>query len=104
MAESRCYMIVIGDITDRERFLEGYAQVVPPLVEQFGGRYVLKGAGGQFLENAWCDKPSALISEWPNREAAIAFWNSPEYADAKKLREGAGTFQVLLINSPPIGA
>ena len=103
MTETRCYMIVIGEIFDREAFLSGYAKVVPAMVEQFGGRYVLKGAGGLFLENAWCEKPSALVSEWPDRAAAQRFWDSPEYAAAKKLREGIGRFQVLLIDSAPVG-
>ncbi len=99
MAEKRCYMIVIAELTDRPRFLADYARVVPPLVQKFGGRYVVLGSGGDFLEGEWCDRASALVSEWPNREAALRFWNSPEYAEAKKLREGTGRFQVLLIDS-----
>lgn len=102
MSETRCYMIVIGEIHDREAFLAGYARVVPPLVERFGGRYRLKGAGGAFLENGWCENPSALVSEWPDRASALRFWNSAEYADAKRLREGIGRFQVMLIDAPPI--
>ncbi len=102
MTTTKCYMIIIGDIYDRDRFLSGYASVVPALVEQFGGRYVLKGAGGQFIEEAWCEHPSALVSEWPDRATALRFWHSDEYAEAKRLREGVGRFQVMLIDSPPI--
>lgn len=102
MSETRCYMIVIGEIHDRHAFLDGYAKVVPSLVEQFGGRYILKGGGGIFLENGWCDSPSALVSEWPDRATALRFWNSPEYAEAVSLREGIGNFQVLLIDSKPM--
>jgi len=104
MSDTRCYMIVIGEIFDREAFLSGYAAVVPALVEQFGGRYLLKGAGGTFLENGWCDTPSALVSEWPDRAAARRFWDSPEYAEARRLREGVGRFQVLLIDAPAVSA
>jgi uncharacterized protein (DUF1330 family) len=43
-----------------------------------------------------------VISEWPDKEAAKAFWNSPEYAEAKKLREGVADVQVLLIEAPRI--
>lgn len=99
MADKRCYMIVIAELSDRPRFLAGYAQAVPPLVEQFGGHYIVRGSGGEFLEGGWCDRASALVSEWPSRAAALRFWNSPEYAEAKKLREGTGRFQVLLIES-----
>lgn len=98
-----CYMIVIAELTDRDRFLADYARVVPALVTRFGGRYILQGAGGTFLEEPWCSHPSALVSEWPDRAAALAFWNSPEYAEARRLREGTGRFQVLLIDSPAAG-
>lgn len=99
MAEKSCFMIVVAELTDRRRFLADYARVVPPLVEKFGGRYVIQGSGGEFLEGGWCDGASALVSEWPNKDAALRFWNSPEYAAAKKLREGTGRFQVLLLES-----
>lgn len=99
MPPPRCYMIVVAELTDRERFLSGYARLVPDLVARFGGRYLVQGAGGTFLEGGWCDRASALVSEWPSREAAMAFWNSREYAQAKALREGTGRFQVLLIDS-----
>lgn len=99
MSNKRCYMIVTAELTDRARFLADYARVVPALVARFGGRYLLQGSGGQFLEGGWCESPSALVSEWPDREAALRFWNSPEYAEAKKLREGTGRFQVLLFES-----
>jgi uncharacterized protein (DUF1330 family) len=99
MGGRRCFMIVIAEFTDRQRFLEGYARVVPPLVERFGGRYVIRGAGGAFLEGGWPGSPSALVSEWPDRATAERFWNSPEYAEAKKLREGTGRFQVLIVES-----
>jgi len=40
------------------------------------------------------------ISEWPSRTAAMAFWTSPEYQEAKKHREGIADCQVLLIDAP----
>jgi len=104
MSELRCYMIVLAELNDRDRFLAGYARVVPDLVSRFGGHYVIRGSGGLFLEGGWCDSPSALVSEWPSREHAVRFWNSPEYAAAKKLREGTGHFQVLLIDAPALAA
>ena len=61
---------------------------------------VLRGASAAFVEGGFCEHPSALVSEWPSREHALRFWNSSEYAAAKKLREGTGNFQVLLIDAP----
>jgi uncharacterized protein (DUF1330 family) len=43
-----------------------------------------------------------VISKWPDRAAIKAFWNSPEYAEAKKLREGLADVQVLVIDGPDL--
>ena len=43
------------------------------------------------------------ISEWRNKDAALKFWNSPEYAEAKTLREGLAECLVMLIEAPKIG-
>jgi uncharacterized protein (DUF1330 family) len=100
----KCYMIVLGAFTDFERFMSGYQQVVGPMVERFGGRYVLMGGGAQVLEGEWSDGGGAVISEWPDRAAALRFWNSPEYAAAKPLRAGTGRFQVVLVDAEGIVA
>ncbi len=100
----KCYMIVLGTFTDFERFMSGYQQVVGPMVERFGGRYVLMGGGTEVLEGAWTDGGGAVISEWPDRASALRFWNSPEYAQAKALRAGTGSFQVVLVDAAGIEA
>ena len=43
-----------------------------------------------------------VISEWRDRDAAQAFWNSAEYQEVKKLREGIADCQVLLIEGAKI--
>ena len=48
------------------------------------------------------DGASMVISEWPDKAAAKAFWDSPEYQEAKKLREGCAECQVLLIEADTI--
>ena len=96
------YMIVTAKIADRDAFIAGYGTAAAKLVEKFGGRYVLRGPGAELLEGGFGDGASMVISEWPDREAAKRFWNSPEYAEAKKLREGVADVQVLLIEAPQI--
>lgn len=97
------YMIVTASILDRDRFIAGYGAAASKLVEQFGGRYVLRGPGAELLEGDFGDKASMVISEWPDKDAAKAFWNSPEYTEVKKLRDGIADVQVLLIEAPKIG-
>lgn len=96
------YMIVTARIADREAFIAGYGVAAAALVEQFGGRYVLRGPGAQLLEGQFGEDASMVISEWPSKAAALAFWNSPEYARVRKLREGIAECQVLLIEAPQI--
>jgi len=98
------YMIVTAKIRDRDAFINGYGAAAAKLVAQFGGKYVLRGPGASLLEGDFGDGASMVISEWPDKAAAEAFWNSPEYAEAKKLREGIADCQVLLIEAAKINA
>jgi uncharacterized protein (DUF1330 family) len=96
------YMIVTAKIADRDAFINGYGAAAGKLVEQFGGKYVLRGPGATLLEGSFGDGASMVISEWPDRAAAEAFWHSPDYAEVKKLREGIADCQVLLIEAAKI--
>ncbi len=89
------FIFVQAQITDPVKFA-GYAQVVPTLVEKFGGTYRILGGDVDCLEGEW-DSAAVVMSEWPSKAAAEAFWQSPEYQEARVLREGTGSFQVLLI-------
>lgn len=96
------YMIVVAKIADRERFISGYAATAAKLVDKFGGRYVLRGPVAKLLEGGFGAGASMVISEWPDTASAERFWNSPEYAEAKKLRAGIADCQVLLVESAKI--
>ncbi len=98
------YMIVTAKISDREKFINGYGKAAGALVSQFGGRYVLMGPGADLLEGDFGAGASMVISEWPDKATAKRFWDSAEYAEVKKLREGIADCQVLLIEAPAIGA
>ena len=94
------YMIVLADIANRDAFMHGYAPAAAQLVARFGGRYVLRAPGGTLLEGTIAASQSAVISEWPDRASAMRFWNSREYAEARKLRAGLADCQVVLIETP----
>lgn len=96
------YMIVTAKIHDRQAFIDGYGKAAAALIGRFGGRYLIRGPGAQLLEGEFGDGGSIVVSEWPDKAAALAFWNSPEYAEAKALREGLADVQVLLIEAPAI--
>lgn len=90
------YLIIDAVIHDRTKF-GAYAQANAGLVARMGGRYLVLGGGDmQTLEGGGFDG-KAVISEWPDRAAALAYWGSAEYAEVRKLREGICDARVLLV-------
>ncbi|WP_228242424.1 DUF1330 domain-containing protein [Porphyrobacter sp. GA68] len=94
------YLIITAHIHDRERFVSGYGKEAARLVERFGGEYLLRAPGAQSLEGSHGDGASVVVSRWPDKAAAIGFWNSPEYAEVKRLRGGIADCNVLLVEAP----
>lgn len=90
------YLVITAQIHDRQRFLAGYGAAAAELTAKFGGEYLLRAPGAEVLEGAH-PGGSLVISKWPDRAAALAFWNSPQYAEARQLRDGIADCQVLLI-------
>ena len=93
------YMIVRCVIHDRDKFISGYGLEAAKLVEQFGGKYLIRAPGGIPLEGIESTNNSVVISEWPSKEKALEFWNSKEYQEVKKLREGIADCKVIVIEA-----
>lgn len=96
------YMIIAAKVHDREKFVAGYGAAAAALIGKFGGEYLLRGRGAERLEGDFGEGASVVISKWPDRAAARAFWNSPEYAEVKRLREGLADVQVILVDGPEL--
>ncbi len=88
------YFVVSLKITDADRFMQ-YFQAVMPLIEQRGGRLVAQGTP-ETIEGSITDSQSAVF-EWPSRRAFLDYWHSKEYAEIRKLREGAVEFQGVIV-------
>ncbi len=89
------YFIVNLDIHDAERF-ETYRQQVAPLVEEHGGRYLVRGGELHALEGDLGFK-RLLVVEFPSMEAARRFYDSPEYAPLLKLRQECAESDIVLV-------
>jgi uncharacterized protein (DUF1330 family) len=95
------YLLVQGQVTDREGF-KAYSAALPPIYRKYGGHYVALAPAPQIeVMEGEPERRSVVIAEFPSKEAARAFWNSPEYTEAKKLREGKGTFYVTIVEALP---
>lgn len=68
--------------------LEEYARRVAPIVEQFGGRYVVRGGRMDVVEGDW--QPAfPVILEFPSLQHAHRWYDSDEYRELKALRHSA---------------
>ena len=81
------YMIVQLKVTDPDKFAR-YREAVPPVVAAFGGRHIARGGDVAVLEGSH-DGRRLVLFEFPSVEAIKRFWDSPEYAKVKPLRENA---------------
>ena len=89
------YLIVETDITDPEQY-EQYKAASPGAIAAGGGRFVVRGGEMAVLEGDW--NPSRLVVvEFPDLEAAKAFYESEEYQAAIKLREGAAHLNMVAV-------
>ena len=89
------YIVVEVDVRDKERY-EDYKRMVPPTLAQYGGRFVVRGGAAETLEGDW-SPGRVVIVEFPSAEQAKAWWNSPEYAPAKELRQATAHTQMILV-------
>jgi tRNA-Thr(GGU) m(6)t(6)A37 methyltransferase TsaA len=89
------YVIVQIDIHDPVAY-ERYRVMATPTVAAYGGRYVVRGGASEILEGSW--QPRRLvILEFADAAKARAWWDSPEYAPAKALRQQIAHTEMLLI-------
>jgi uncharacterized protein (DUF1330 family) len=89
------YIVLDVEVQDPHVY-EQYKQLAPPAIAAYGGRYLARGGPTQILEGGW--KPSRLvILEFPTAEKARAWWDSREYAAAKKLRQACARTEMVLI-------
>ncbi|MFY7837008.1 MAG: DUF1330 domain-containing protein [Novosphingobium sp.] len=94
------WLVVTATLKDRDAFMAcGYSQKAAQILEQHGGRYVIRAPGATVLEGEGAEGASVVVSEWPSREAALAFYNSPEYTEAKALRAGLADINVTLVGA-----
>lgn len=88
------YLIVYETITNPERF-EKYVQALQPELYKRGARIV--AAGPPNVVEGIVHWKHTVVLEWPSGKDVIDFWNSKEYANIKKLRDGAADVQATIL-------
>lgn len=90
------YTVAELNVTDRA-WVKDYVVKVSPMVERYGGRYLARTPNMERLEGERSNPQLLVIIEWPTREAATSFYESPEYAPYLQSRKAGSTGEFLLV-------
>lgn len=89
------YVIANIEVTNPKEY-ETYRAMVPPTIAAFGGRFIARGGKTEALEGEW--QPRRLvILEFPDAATARRWYDSPEYAAAKKVRQANSRGSLVLV-------
>ncbi|MBZ0267025.1 DUF1330 domain-containing protein [bacterium] len=96
------YVILDVSIHDPEAY-EAYKKVSGPALAACGGRFLARGARTETLEGDW-DPERLIILEFDSMEQARAWHDSDVYREPKKIRLGASTGRMILVDGGAPGA
>lgn len=88
--------IIIRIAVDDPMVLKAYQAVTPAIIEKYKGKFIVRGGASVTLEGP-TESRRIVVLEFPELADAEAFYNSPEYSEAHKLREGLATFEFVAV-------
>jgi len=89
------YAIAEVDVSDVEMF-KVYMDLVPKTVQNFGGKYLVRGGTTSVIEGVWSPKRLVII-EFADADKAMEWYNSEEYSHALKLRHNSSATNLVFI-------
>jgi uncharacterized protein (DUF1330 family) len=94
-AAPKGYVVAEIRVTDPEPYKE-YLAAVTPLVEKFGGTYLVRAGESETREGA-APEGRIVVLEYPSYAAAKAFYDSPEYQAILPLRTNNAVSRIIII-------
>ena len=88
------YVIAHATVTDPEKWVQ-YVAKSKIALEKYGGTPIIRGGKCEIIEGHGTQRNAVL--EFASYEAALGYAKSAEYAEAKKLRAGAGTLDLTVV-------
>jgi uncharacterized protein (DUF1330 family) len=88
------YVIAHATVTDAAKWGE-YVAKSKIALDKFGGVPIVRGGRHEIMEGNGVARN--VVLEFPSFDAALGYAKSPEYAEAKKLRLGAGTIDIVVV-------
>lgn len=88
-------IIVDIEVTDPVLY-EDYKRLASASIAAHGGRYLVRGGRSEVLDGTWAPR-RLVVLEFDSMEKAKAWRESPEYAEAKKVREGCARANMIVV-------
>lgn len=88
------YVIGRAVVTNPEQWAK-YAAASTKVIQQYGGTPLVRG--GKMETGEGEGRPRNVVYEFASFDQARAYLFSPEYAEARKLREGAGSIDLVCV-------
>ncbi|MDD7911482.1 MULTISPECIES: DUF1330 domain-containing protein [Pseudovibrio] len=92
----KAYWIAHVTVNDPEPYAL-YAAGATEAFKKFGARVLARGGNFEWLEGE--SHPRNVVIEFDSMKQALACYNSAQYQDAKKHREGAGIANIMIVEA-----
>ena len=93
---SSAYILANVTVTNPTQY-EDYRKFSTLAMQAHGAEVCVRGGAVSVLEGDWAPERVVLM-KFPSREAAQAFYDSPEYGLARAARAGAAVMRMVLID------
>ena len=88
------YVIAHAEVTNPEKWAQ-YAAKASEAIKKYGGKALARGGKCEIAEGKGVMRN--VVLEFDSYDAARAYAFSPEYAEARELREGAGSIDITVV-------
>lgn len=88
---------MVKNITDHEQYSK-YAKANSEIVKQYGGRFLYRNGHRELIEGSPISE-RVVIVEFASMEDAKRWYYSPEYTEARAMRDGIAEASIYVLNS-----
>lgn len=89
------YVIADNKLIDPERYA-AYSKVAAPTHASYGGKVLAAGGWTEKLDGDWSPNRIVVV-EFPSVAMAKAWYDSPEYQQAKMIRDAAAEVRIIVV-------
>ncbi len=91
------YVVVQADMKPGPD-LDAYRQHASAAIAQYGGRFLVRGKDKLFAEGELARPAKVIIIEFDSGDAARRWYDSPEYALARRLKDAAMVRELFIVD------